>query len=146
MSSNESSSSDRERSPSLMRSNNDQGRRSKEVSLKVGEPLKEHPIRKRPKSRSKSSNDRSTDEERSPSPKRRSKKSKKRHQSRSKKNKRKSFGNIHLRHHHQAHLMTILIRVNIEIMRAKKAQIFCGFSGGSVQIQPTSRYATIRQR
>ena len=37
--------------------------------------------------------------------------------------KRKSIGDIHLRHHHQAHLMTILMRVNIETMRAKKAQI-----------------------
>ena len=89
MSGNESSSSDRERSPSLLSSNNDQGRRSKEVSPKVGEPLKKHAKRKRPKSRSKSSNDRSTDEKRSPSPKRRSKKSKKRDRSRSKKNKKK---------------------------------------------------------
>ena len=38
------------------------------------------------------------------------------------KTKRKSVGDIHLRHHHQAHLMTILMRVNIEIMRARKAQ------------------------
>ena len=89
MSDNESSSSDRKRSPSLMRSNNDQGRSSKEVLPKVGEPLKEHPKRKRPKSRSKSSNDRSTDEEISSSPKRRSKKSKKRHRSRSKISKKK---------------------------------------------------------
>ena len=72
-----------------MRSNNDQGRRSKEVSSKVGEALKEHPKRKIPKSCCKSSNDRSTDEERNPSPKRRSKKSHKRHRSRSKKNKQK---------------------------------------------------------
>ena len=43
MSGNESGSSDRERSPSLMRSNNDQGRRSKEVSPKVEEPLKVYP-------------------------------------------------------------------------------------------------------
>ena len=90
MSGNESSSSNRERSPSLMRSNNCQGRRSKEVSPKVGEPLKEHPKRKRSKSRIKSLNNRSTDEERSPSPKRRSIKSKKRHRSRSKKNKKKN--------------------------------------------------------
>ena len=62
---NESGSSDREKSPSLMRSNNDQGRRSKEVLPKVGEPLKEYPKRKTPRSRSKSSNDRSTYEERS---------------------------------------------------------------------------------
>ena len=62
-----------------MRSNNDQGQRSKEISPKVGEPLKEHPKRKRPKGRSKSSNDRSIDEERSPSPKKRSKKLMKRH-------------------------------------------------------------------
>ena len=86
---NESSSSDRERSHSIMRSNNDQERRSKEVSPKVGEPLKEHPEKKRPKSRSKSLNDRNTDEERILSPKRRSKKSKKQHQSRSKKSKKK---------------------------------------------------------
>ena len=65
MSGNESGSSDREKSPSFMRSNKDQGRRSKEVSPKVGEPLKEHPKRKIPKSCCKSSNDRSTDEERS---------------------------------------------------------------------------------
>ena len=74
---NESSSSHRERSPSLMRSNNDQGRTSKEVSPKVGEPLKEHPKSKITKCRSKSSNNRRTDEERIPSMKRRSKKSKK---------------------------------------------------------------------
>ena len=49
---NETGSNDRGKSPSLMRSNNDQGRRSKEVSLKVGESLKENPKRKRPKSRS----------------------------------------------------------------------------------------------
>ena len=73
---NESGSSDREKSPSLVRSNNEQGRRRKEISPKVGEPLKEHPKRKIPKSCSKSSSDRSTDEERGPSPKRRSKKSK----------------------------------------------------------------------
>ena len=76
---NESGFSDQENSPSLMRSNNDQGRRSKEVSPKVGKPLKEHSKRKRPKSRSTSLNDRSIDEERSLSPKRQSKKSKKRH-------------------------------------------------------------------
>ena len=62
MLSNESGCSDREKNPSLMRSNNDQGRRSKEVSTKVGETLKEHPQRKKPTSRSKSLNDRSTDE------------------------------------------------------------------------------------
>ena len=73
---NESGSSDREKSPSLIRSNNEQGRRPKEISPKVGEPLKEHPKRKIPKSYSKSSSDRSTDEERGPLPKRRSKKSK----------------------------------------------------------------------
>ena len=39
---NESGASDREKNHSLMRSNNDQGQRSKEVSLKVGEILKEH--------------------------------------------------------------------------------------------------------
>ena len=46
MLSNESGCGDREKNPSLMRSNNDQGRRSKEVSTKVGETLKEHPQRK----------------------------------------------------------------------------------------------------
>ena len=81
MSGNESNSSDRERRPSLVRSNNNQERRSKEVSPKVEEPLKEHPERKRPRSCSKSSNDRSTDGERSPSPKGRSRRSKKRHRS-----------------------------------------------------------------
>ena len=55
----------------------------------MGKPLKEHPKRKRPKSRSKYSNNKSTDEERSPLPKRQSKKSKKRYQSRRKKNKKK---------------------------------------------------------
>ena len=123
MSGNESSSSDRERSPSLIRSNNDQGRRSKEVSPNLGEPLKEHPKRTRPKSRSKSSNNKSTDEERIPWTKRRWKKSKKRHRSKSKKNKRKDIGDIHVRHHHQARLMTILMRVNIEIMKARKTKI-----------------------
>ena len=44
-----------------MRSINHQERRGKEASSKVGEPLKEQPKRKRPKSRSKSSNDGSTD-------------------------------------------------------------------------------------
>ena len=39
------------------------------------------------------------------------------------KTKRKSIGDIHLRHHHQAHLMTILMRVNIETIRARKAQM-----------------------
>ena len=39
------------------------------------------------------------------------------------KTKRKSIGDIHLRHGHQAHLVTILMRVNIAIMRARKAQI-----------------------
>ena len=51
MSGNESSSSDRERSTSLIRSNNDQGQRSKEVSPNLGKPLKEQPKRKRPKRR-----------------------------------------------------------------------------------------------
>ena len=36
---------------------------------------------------------------------------------------RKSMGDIHLRHHHQVHLMRILMRVNIETVRARKAQI-----------------------
>ena len=88
---NESSSSDREKGPSLMRSNNDQGRTSEEVSPKVGEPLKEHPKSKITKCRSKSSNNRRTDEERIPSMKRRSKKSKKWHRSRSEKNKKKKY-------------------------------------------------------
>ena len=37
------------------------------------------------------------------------------------KTKRKSIRDTHLRHHHQAHLMTILMGVNIEIMRARKS-------------------------
>ena len=37
--------------------------------------------------------------------------------------KRKSIRDTHLRHHHQAHLITILMEVIIEIMRARKAQI-----------------------
>ena len=40
-----------------------------------------------------------------------------------KKRKRKSIGDVHLHHLHQAHLMKILMRVNIEIMKARKAQI-----------------------
>ena len=115
MSGNESGSSDQEESPSLMRSNNDQGRRSKMVSPKVGGPLKEHPKRKRPESRSKSSNNRSTDE---------NKKSRRNDiDLEARKTKRKCIEDIHLRHHHQAHLMTIRMRVNIKTMRARKAQI-----------------------
>ena len=60
-----------------------------EDSPKVGEPLKENPKRKIPKSCSKFLNDRGIDEERSPSPKRQSKLLKKRYRSRSKKNKKK---------------------------------------------------------
>ena len=124
MSGNEIDSSDQEKSPSPVISSNDQGRRIKEVSLKMGEPLKKHLKRKRPESRSKSSSDRSTDEERGSSPKRRSKKSKKGNQSQSKKKtKRKIIGDIHLHHHHQAHLMTILMRVKIEAMIVKKVKI-----------------------
>ena len=39
------------------------------------------------------------------------------------KTKRKSIGDTHLRHLHQAHLMAILMRVNIQKMSARKAQI-----------------------
>ena len=39
------------------------------------------------------------------------------------KTKRKNIGDIHPRHHHQAHLIAILMRVNIEITRARKVQI-----------------------
>ena len=39
------------------------------------------------------------------------------------KRKRKSTGNIHFRHHHQAHLMTVLMRLNMKTMRARKAKI-----------------------
>ena len=85
--------------------------------------MKEHPKRKRPKSRSKSSNDRSTDKERSPSPKGDQKSRRNVIDLEARKTKRKSIGDIHLRHHHQAHLVTILTRVNIETMRARKAQI-----------------------
>ena len=35
------------------------------------------------------------------------------------KTRRKSIRDIYLRHHHQAHLMTILMRVNIEAIRAQ---------------------------
>ena len=89
MSGNESGFSDREKSPFLIRTSNDQRRRSKEVSPKAGEPPKEHSKRKRPKSHRITSSDRSTDKERIPSPKRRSKNSKKRGQFRSKENKKK---------------------------------------------------------
>lgn len=37
--------------------------------------------------------------------------------------KRISIGDINLHHHHQPHLMMVLIRVKIEPMKAKKAQI-----------------------
>ena len=37
--------------------------------------------------------------------------------------KRISIGDINLHHHHQVHLMMVLIRVKIEAMKAKKAQI-----------------------
>ena len=37
--------------------------------------------------------------------------------------KRKSIGDIHLHHQHQAHLMTILMRVKIEELKATKTQI-----------------------
>ena len=77
-----------------MKSNNDQGRRSKEVSPKVGEPLKKHPKRKRPMSHSKSSSYRRTDEERNPLLKRQSKRLKEQYLSRSKKSK----NNKHLRY------------------------------------------------
>ena len=40
-----------------------------------------------------------------------------------KKAKRKSIGDIHLHHHYQSYQMTILLRVNLETMRARKAQI-----------------------
>ena len=39
------------------------------------------------------------------------------------KTKRKSIADVHLRHLHQAHLMRILMKVKIEIMKARKAQI-----------------------
>ena len=39
------------------------------------------------------------------------------------KTKRYKIGDINLRHHHQAHIIAILMRVNIEIMRARKGQI-----------------------
>ena len=49
----------------------------------------------------------------------------------------KSVGDIHFRHHHQAYLMAVLMRVNIETITARKAQIpdLGGFLGGSVQIR-----------
>ena len=97
---------------------------AKRYHLKMREPLKEQPKRKRVKSRSKSSSDRSTDEERSPSSKRWPKKSKKQHWCQEKEaRKRKSIGDIHLCHHHQAHLMMMLMMLMIEAMRARKAQI-----------------------
>ena len=39
------------------------------------------------------------------------------------KTKRCKIGDIHLLHHHQAHIIAILMKVNIEIMRARKGQI-----------------------
>ena len=119
--------SDREKSPSFMRLSNDQGWSSKEVPSKVEEPLKEHPKRKRPKSRSKSSNDRRTDEERSP-PEKAIKIVEKmtlieERRSWRKKIKIKSIRDIHLDYHLQAHLLMILMGVNIEAMRERKAQI-----------------------
>ena len=37
--------------------------------------------------------------------------------------KRKNTGDIHLHHYHQAHLVKILMRVNIETMRVRQTQI-----------------------
>ena len=39
------------------------------------------------------------------------------------KTKRYKIGDIHLLHHHQAHIIAILMKVNKEIMRARKGQI-----------------------
>ena len=54
--------------------------------------------------------------------------------------KRKPIRDHHLHHHHHANLMTILMRVKIEAMRGRKAQIP---ELGSVH---TSRYGTMGQR
>ena len=102
MSDNENCSSDREKSPSFMWSNDDLEQRSKKVSPKAREPLKEHPKRKRAKSRSKSSSDRSTDEERSDQKNRRND-----IDLEVRETKRKNIGDIHLCYHHRAHLMAI---------------------------------------
>ena len=39
------------------------------------------------------------------------------------KTKRYKIGDIHLLHHHQGHIIAILMKVNKEIMRARKGQI-----------------------
>ena len=87
------------------------------------EPLKEETKRKRPESCSKSSRDRSIDEEEVPHRKSNQKCQRNDVDLEPRKTKSKSIGDIHFRHHHQTHLISILTRVNIETMRARKAQI-----------------------
>ena len=60
---------------------------------------------------------------RRPSPKKQSKSRRNDIDLEARKTKRKSIGDIHLRHHHEAHLMTILMRLNIEILGARKVKI-----------------------
>ena len=101
-----------------MSSNNDQRRRSKEVSPKVEELLKEHPKRKRV-----AVNLRTIEAlmKKEISHRKGDQKSRRNNINlESRKTNRKSIGYIHLRYHHQAYLMTILMRVNIEIMRQGK--------------------------
>ena len=86
------------------------------------DPLKEEPKRKRPESGSKSSRDRSIDEEEVPHRKSNQKCQRNDVDLEPRKTKSKSIGDIHFRHHHQTHLISILTRVNIETMRARKAQ------------------------
>ena len=123
MSGNESCSCDREKSPSLMRLNNDQGWRNKEVSSKMRnlwrKNLREKDLRvvvnlpeiealtkKEVPHRKSNQKCQRNDVDLEP-----------------RKTKSKSIGDIHFRHHHQTHLISILTRVNIETMRARKAQI-----------------------
>ena len=123
MSGNESRSCDREKSPSLMRLSKDQGWRNKEVSSKMRnlwrKNLKEKDLRivvnlreiealmkKEAPHRKSDQKCRRNDVDLEP-----------------RKTKRKSIGDIRFRHHHQAHLISILMRVNIEAMMVRKAQI-----------------------
>ena len=117
MSSNESDSSDREKSSSLMRSNNDQGRRAKwenlwkntlkekdlrvAVNLQTIEALMKKEVPHRKSDQKIWRNDIDLE---------------------ARKAKGKRIEDIHLRYHHQAPLTKILIRLNIETMRAPKAQ------------------------
>ena len=62
--------------------------------------------------------------------------------------KRKSISNIHLHHHHRAHLITILMRLNIETIEGKEStdSRFWVISEEDQYKQSTSRHGTMRQQ